>query len=347
MARAGPAGGELEGSPEEALTWAAYARALAERLAVPPSLRAQLLCAQAEALWQAGREEQSLVEQEQALELLEKHDGHPLDRAAILAAMGNSYAMLGRLDDADSVLNDARRLAVSVYGEHHPGTGRIDNSLGVVAYRRGDLARAAEHFETARATLSRALGEHHPDLMFSLGNLGNVHREQGNLQEALAAMQRVWSIVQANYPEVHRESGTTLHNLAEILAQMGRCSAALEHYRRALEIRREVHGEAHPFVANTLTGLASCLLATRNTSEALEHVRTAWAMREDRSMDEVDTARTAFVLARVERHEDPNSKASREATKRLERVLATLGPDNARAESLRAEVDAWRSEPGP
>jgi len=184
--------------------------------------------------------------------------------------------------------DEGERLFLSVL-ERFPDFPRALHALGVIAFRRGESARAVElitravtvkpdfsgawnnlgnvylemkrHDEAAEA-YRRAL-EHDPSLNISRRNLGLVYAKQGEpglaielLEEAVAS--------DPGYAEAHADLGA-------LLLRQGRVTEAAEHLEQALILKPD-WPECHYNLANALRGLS-------RTAEALVHYRRTLELR--------------------------------------------------------------------
>jgi tetratricopeptide (TPR) repeat protein len=157
--------------------------------------------------------------------------------------------------------------------------------LGVVAYQRGDHARAAQWITAAIARNPGAATYH--------ANLAEVYRALGQRDQA-AACGRTALRLKPNHAEAANNLGTVLlehgqveeaaelfrvalrtrptfalacNNLGNALRLLGRTDEALAHFRRAVEL--------DPNLAAARSNLGQLLAERRQLHEALEHCRAA------------------------------------------------------------------------
>lgn len=119
----------------------------------------------------------------------------------------------GRLADADA----AYRKALSL----DPGNIDATHFLGLIAYQRGEHARAVELISSALARDGANAPAHN--------NLGNVLRDQGKPKDAEDCFRKA-NALRPDYPDA-------LINLAALLASSGRLDEAIARYQAALSLR--------------------------------------------------------------------------------------------------------------
>lgn len=131
------------------------------------------------------------------------------------------------------------------------GTPRVVHAEGLIAFQRGDLARALRLLEEAAAQL--------PEDSLVLANLAAASCSAGRLGEAESALRRSLDIDPAN--------ALSWSSLAQVLLQRGRRGEAIDAAQRAEGLR--------PDDAQVQHILGMCLLAKSLPRDALVHLRRA------------------------------------------------------------------------
>jgi protein O-mannosyl-transferase len=142
----------------------------------------------------------------------------------------------------------------------------VNNNLGIVYLRAGELERAEERF---RAALARR-----PELATAWVNLGNVRMARGNVAGAVEAYRRGLEERPDAY-EVH-------YNLGLGLARLGEVEAAVAHWEEAVRLYPG-HRSAH-------VGLARAYARRGELPLALEHQRLVIALNPGEAAAHVDLA---------------------------------------------------------
>lgn len=120
------------------------------------------------------------------------------------------------------------------------GAARILNSLGVIAWNRGDLEAARDFYERALA-FSRAT-DHADDTVLILASLGAVHHKSGRLDDAVAVIQD--AIEECD----RREANPILRGyaqgiLGDVLLETNDLAGAERAYSESLALRRRLGDE--------------------------------------------------------------------------------------------------------
>ena len=142
----------------------------------------------------------------------------------------------------------------------------VNNNLGIVYLRAGELERAEERF---RAALARR-----PELATAWVNLGNVRMARGDVAGAVEAYRRGLEERPDAY-EVH-------YNLGLGLARLGEVEAAVAHWEEAVRLYPG-HRSAH-------VGLARAYARRGELARALEHQRLVIALNPAEAAAHVDLA---------------------------------------------------------
>jgi tetratricopeptide (TPR) repeat protein len=130
-----------------------------------------------------------------------------------------------------------------------PQSSIAHNNLGVVAYRRGELEQAMEHYRQSLQI--------RPDNEEAQFNLGVVLAGYGKLDEAMEHYRKAFQI-RPDYADAH-------YNLGNALYMGGRSEEAMEEYRQALRSQPD-HALAH-------YNLGNALYMRGQLEEAMEHYR--------------------------------------------------------------------------
>ena len=203
--------------------------------------------------------------------------------ATLLRQRGLIAYNRGLLDDARTLLTDARARFVELSGADSIDVATTDSALGTVARAAGDLD-AAETWHRSAFAIDRSLrNAHHPDLARDLHNIAGVLRLRGKLSEAATTYHQALAIEEASRGATSVEAGLTHnslglvymaskdwvharaeltlardlltaaghgdrafahHNLGLVEAYVGDHRLALRHYERAAAAYHETIGDA-------------------------------------------------------------------------------------------------------
>ncbi|VXB18072.1 conserved hypothetical protein [Luteimonas sp. 9C] len=235
------AAGELR----QALTGtdAALAR-LRQRLDPRHPLAIELLRSRCALLRANGRTRPAEASCREALALaLDLHGArHPatLDARRQLAAL---HVDQGRFAEADAEFRDALVWTVARLGARHADVARIHNSLGIVAWERGDTDAALD----ALARTVDIWRQTSPNAMLADGlfNHAMVLHDAGRNAEARALLREALALRQARFGARHGLVGDTLRLLGEVESAL-EPSAGTRHLEEAATITAVAYGPDHP-----------------------------------------------------------------------------------------------------
>lgn len=120
---------------------------------------------------------------------------------------------------------------------------RLQDTLGGITWRLGDLAAAARLLEQALATDEREHGPDDPAVAEVLSHLGAVYIDLGRLEEAERLLARAESLLARQTPPPVEELARTLNSRGALAYKQGDLPAAETYFTRSLALLR---GEAQP-----------------------------------------------------------------------------------------------------
>ncbi len=193
---------------------------------------------------------------------------HPgtLDARRQLAAI---HVDQGRFSEADSEFREALGWTVSRLGTQHADVARIHNSLGIIAWERGDIDGALRDLQRA-ATIWSHTG---PDSLRADGlfNQALVLHDAGRNAEARPLLERVLPLRIAQLGPAHGLVGDTLRLRGEVDAALGDLTRAREALARAVALTTADYGPAHSHTLRARLSL-SRFDAARGDGAALQAI---------------------------------------------------------------------------
>jgi tetratricopeptide (TPR) repeat protein len=201
------------------------------------------------------------------------------DRAALLLAMGSAYHTAERWADAEKHMREAIALIEERSGQDHPRLATAHNNLGETLRASGELDRAREEIEVARAIHERIHGPDHPGLGLALNNLASIDMQIGELERAEKMFRRVIDIRERALGSDHPEVATALANLGVTLRKLGRFDDARQAYERSLAVLRR-YGPDDVRTAGVLLGLGRVEQEQGRLEAALHQFDRALALQE-------------------------------------------------------------------
>ncbi|RZA20632.1 MAG: serine/threonine protein kinase [Lysobacteraceae bacterium] len=248
-----------------------------------------------------------------ALELHGRDHRATVDARRQLAAL---YVDLGRFGEAESEFLDAYAWMRTRLDRNHPDLARNFNSLGVVAWERGDFKRAI-HFQTLALEAWRT-GSNVGLIASGAYNLAMIMHSAGEDDKALPLIRESRQLRAHRFGATHELVGDSDRLLGEILASLGETDAARRALQSAARLTRNGYGEAHSHTRRADVSLAR-FEATQGDAASLQHLR-AWARYDGNDLEQ----RKASWLAAAYAAERECTTRPAQARGELDAVLAKI-----------------------
>lgn len=234
----------------------------------------------------------------------------PRVQADLYEVLGSSYRRLGKMQEADSLLQKALLLREHLLGSESP---EVAETLIEQALSQGDQS----HFDAAERLARHGLDltekqkpQNHTQIAKALTALGQVLAERGKNQEAISVLNRAADMEEKSMAPLPDRSNT-LNILVVAHENAGDFPLAETLDRRLIVLDRQLYGESHPKYATDLSNLATSFNARGNYLEAEKHYRSALASFEKwYGPDSPQTAFSLMVLGSVLTREGKLSEAS-------------------------------------
>ncbi len=184
----------------------------------------------------------------------------------------------GRYIEAQAEFQDTLGWLVARLGTDNPDVARNYNSLGIVAWERGDNDAALGYLQRSVA-IWRDAGR--PGMYASvLFNQAMVLHDVGRHQEARLMLEEVLRLRRDLFGEHHGLVGDALRLLGEVDAAMGDEALASDALRKAALATREGYGQDHSHTLRAQVSLAN-FHAMRGDASALARLDRFGSMSED------------------------------------------------------------------
>jgi tetratricopeptide (TPR) repeat protein len=202
-------------------------------------------------------------------DLLSNDSLDPESRAALLNAIGNTYAGLGRYAEAIPVLEHARRLVNECLGSDSPEALTVVHNLAAAYLEVGQRSEAVALYEKAVRGKERSLGKDHPATLQSMNNLADAYQEVGRLTEALALHEETRNLRAATLGPDHADTLESMSNLATSYSAAGRHHEAMQLYEGVFRLEKAKFGPEHPKTLIAMGNLALSYLKNGRASDAM------------------------------------------------------------------------------
>ncbi|HYU32877.1 MAG TPA: tetratricopeptide repeat protein, partial [Thermoanaerobaculia bacterium] len=249
---------------------------------------------------------------------------------------------LGRLGEAEALLEKVVAFRRRQLGEEHPDTLLAKNELGNIYSAQARRKEAEELFDQVLDGRRRKLGPENPQTLETMNNLATVYRDQGRWKEAEKLNDRVIGSYRRTLGEKNPDTLKVMENQANLYALQGRLGDAEELSRKVLETRRRVLPPTHPDTLHSMTSLAIIVSDRGRLKEAEELDRHALEVStKTLGGDHPDTLMYMTNLANVLYEENRLTEAEAMYDDILKIELQKLGqehPDTLAAMNNRAAI---------
>lgn len=254
---------------------------------------------------------------------------HPLHKAAVLHALGDTFMKLGYLHKAQGFLESARRIRLERLGSDHPDSLDSATQLATTLDALGDHERAERIFREILPKLRTQFGEDDPRTLGARNELVLAIDGQGRFEEAERLGREILNRAVAALGEKHTLTWGIMNNLAIVLGHRGQFEAEEDIFRRLLTAQQEMLGPNHPDTLTAMNNLASAMgsCGKREASEAMyrdvtQRCKTTFGERHPMTLASMNNLAQALAeLGRAEEAEQLLRTA-------LEMMQQTLGEDH-------------------
>ena len=224
---------------------------LDERFADQPAVKARLLHTLGRVNGERGEYERGAELLSKSLAIMEQeYVGNEVERLEVISDLGVALRRLGRLNEAQELLENGLAGAEDVEAEHPLLVADLANSLGNAHVIKEDWAQAERYHRRALALREANLPAGDLKVTASYNNLSTVLINSWQPQAALPIARRVLQEWQANLPPGHPWIGIARNNLSVALARVGKEEESLALNMEALREAEQRLGPKHPDVAD-------------------------------------------------------------------------------------------------
>lgn len=181
----------------------------------------------------------------------------PEVQSRLMLIMGNVYAQLGLLEEAETLLNDARSLRETSNGSNRHGVAEAVSSIAGVKHLAGDHESSVALYREAIAMEHRAAGETNPLwLATAYRSLGGVLDTLGRPQDPIAAYKASQQLLQTSGNDISSEYARVVRNIGMAHWSLQDYDTARPYYEESLEVFDQVLEDGHPEVSYVVNALA-------------------------------------------------------------------------------------------
>ncbi len=227
-------------------------------------------------------EAEALFRHDIEIEREDAQRGH-LDVRTMAYVLGDYGSMLDQRGDkaTEGYLREALQYASKLTGKDRAYVAMIDNDLGDVAYRRGDL-NEAERLDRAAIDEYRRLPEGtYVEMAATLSNLGAVLIKKGSYSQAEPFVREGLELRLKMLGNAHPDTAMSLFRLSDLLYKKGDYQNAESAARESVQVfsRALTTPKDNAYFANPLMELGLILNKTGRFREAEAYLREALEIR--------------------------------------------------------------------
>eukprot|EP00797_Seminavis_robusta_P023624 Sro38_g023850.1 Kinesin light chain (597) ;mRNA; r:114968-116758 len=228
-----------------------------------------------------------------------KKDGHaissPVDEAAAMFNIGQTFQKLGKVQEALGHFEAFRKLAEPVLGKTHRDIATCIKAMACIHYETGNINQACQLLE--EAVECSKTGKPSLELTCLLRDMGCLYSMTNQHEKAMARHMETLQMQQQLYGEDDRTNPNimvTLLHIAQNQKKLGKYTKALKVYRGVYDIQLEVFGPQSLEVAATLCSIGLMLYLKQDLQSSLNYYQEALRVRTEhfKTIDNFDIAAT-------------------------------------------------------
>ncbi|MGE0143338.1 MAG: tetratricopeptide repeat protein [Planctomycetota bacterium] len=278
-----------------------------------------------------------------------RFEAEPASRAAVHAALGNTFGSLGALERALHHLERAADESRRIHGDESLLTESARNDLAIVYRRMGRYADAERILKAMLAVREQRLGSTHRETIATRLNLGSILAQAGRPAEAEPLIRSAVRDFGEVLGDDHGDTMLARQHHVSALLNLDRKSEAEPLIARVLEHQIATRGADHPYTIAARSSLAKLREDLGNVDDAEAEYREVVASCERRVGDgHVDThvarVNLGALLVRRGRYEAAES-ILRSARERLDTLLPSTHPNLAFAIHSLAKLEIGKDSP--
>ena len=225
-------------------------------------------------------------------------DSEPAVQAELYETLGGIYQKLGKLEQADSLMESALAKREALYGPDSTETAKGLLALGSLRDAEARYGDAERLIRQALDQDRRLLPASDPAVAKAMLALGGVLEDRGAYDQSIAILEQTVQLYSAPGAQPV-ELADSLYELANAHFYAGHYEKSEEINERALAMYKQIYGERHPRVAEILINLGAIQLDTGHYAAAEQFDRRALDIVQAwYGKDNPETATDLTILAR-------------------------------------------------
>ena len=225
-------------------------------------------------------------------------DAEPAVQAELFETLGDIYQKLGKLEQADTLMESALAKREALYGPDSTETAKGLLALGTLRAAEARYGDAERLIRQALDRDKRHLPANDPAVAKAMLALGGVLEDRGAYDQSIAILEQTVQLYSVRGAEP-ADLADSLYELANANFYAGNYQRSEEINERVLTMYKQIYGERHPRVADVLINLGAIRLDTGHYPEAEQYDRQALDIVQAwYGQDNHETATDLTILAR-------------------------------------------------
>ena len=255
----------------------------------------------------------------------------PVVQAEFYQTLGSIFQRLGRLDRADSLLQQSLTARRAIAADH-PDVARSLVAMGLLRAEQTRLPEAEQLVREGLALSKRVRPDGHRDIAVATTALGKVLEARAAYTDAITVMREALSLHVAIKP-VSPDVADAATQLGNDYFYAGDYANADSMFSRSLSVARDLYGDRHPLVADALINIGAVHFQRGEWKDAERYDRDGLAIVQRVYGDnDPRTAAALTMLSRTLVAEEKFDEAfplARSALAIRERVFGAVSPQAA------------------
>ena len=248
-------------------------------------------------------------------------------QAQLMETMAQTYAGLGMYGRARELVEHARAIQSSLFGERNRETLASESYLAQLFRAQGHLPEAEKLLQNTIEAQRQVLGPKDPDTLASMDRLGYVYANEARHADAENLFRQTLNAERKVLGPDDPQTLSTLNELAEILTPQGRYKDADQIYGELIAAQTRTLGPDHPATLLSMSHAAENLEEEGRFPEAEKtYSDVIAAQRRILGPEHPQTLRAMTMLALTMAKEGRYSEADKLQSQVIEIKTRVLGP---------------------
>jgi eukaryotic-like serine/threonine-protein kinase len=248
-------------------------------------------------------------------------------QAQLMETMAETYTGLGLYGRAQDLVERARAIQSSLFGERNRETLASESYLAQILRAQGHLPEAEKLLQGTIDAQRQVLGPNDPDTLASMDRLGYVYANEARHADAESVFRQTLNAERKVLVPDDPQTLSTLNELAEVLTPQGRYAEADQIYGELIAAQKRTLGPDHPATLLSMSHAAENLEEEGRFPEAEKlYSDVIAAQRRVLGPEHPQTLRAMMMLAVTMMKEGHYAEADELQNRIIEIKTRVLGP---------------------